>query len=121
METEVGGPSGCKALVGELPGRGYPASAEPVAGKEGGCADLSLPPGVRPGGREGMRFLRSFSREAREDWLREAPLGVSDALEAVLRGGGVGVGVSPPLGGSLPLRRPRKLQPLPPKQGPLHS
>lgn len=35
-----------------------------------------------------MRLVWSFSREAREDWLREAPLGLSDAQEAVLRGAG---------------------------------
>ena len=66
MEIEVGGPSRCQALVRELPGRGYPESAERVAGKEGGRADLSLassqrfgqaderlgiPPEFQPGGK----------------------------------------------------------------------
>lgn len=69
-----------------FPGRGCPASADPVAGKEGDRADLSLLPGVRPGGLEGLRFFRSSSREAREGWLREAPLGVSDGTRGSFTG-----------------------------------
>lgn len=85
METEVGGPSRCEAQVLELWGGCYTASAKQDAGKEVDSADLTLASSrAWQRGRGGLRSLWSFSWEAGEDSLRESPLGVCDALEAVL-------------------------------------
>lgn len=48
METEVGGPTRRGGQVGELPGRCSRGIADPDAGKEGGCVDLSLAPSQGP-------------------------------------------------------------------------